>query len=70
MAGQSLESAGNGPWTRPRKPIDLAVAADLDQLHRALLAWLEAHGHAAGNIQAHAVGGAVEIQTGIGFGEG
>ena len=39
------------------KAINLAVAADVYQFHRALLARLKTHGHAAGNVQALAVGG-------------
>ena len=52
------------------KAVDFSVAANLDQVHRALLAGLKTHGHAAGNVEAHAVrGGAVKLQAGIGLGK-
>jgi hypothetical protein len=48
--------------------VDLALARQRHQFHRALLARLEAHGRAGGDVQAHAVGApALEGQRRIDF---
>src|SRR5207247_5027979 len=39
----------------PVQAMDLARAADRDQLHLARVAWLEAHGGAGRDVEAHAV---------------